>query len=273
MRILNILIALLIISISPLAHASNLMPNHYYAISTVKAPGDADGDFLIRLTSPASMTGCLNIEKPEISIIDAGAVLYMTIEEGNVQMKEKKRYGQFDCDLKAGPSYAEIELNKYELEEKGTYKIDIKSKQSGRVFDIEVKTGDNFVELDTKLETTYAPPSVEREKVLKHWFYPDNTVIVFTHGMKQDEELARKAGNIAASKGLTPLDTILEGFENPEGKLYFVDTKDVLKDQLGKNNTITIGGIPKKENYYTASGSSQRETTQPVMTRRPSIHE
>lgn len=274
MRIFNILIVTVFISIfGGIAHASNIMPNYYYDIRITRAPTHADGDFTIRLTSPSMVTGCVEISAPTIDIIDAGAVLYMTLEEGSVGTKEKKRYGQFDCDKSAAPSYAEITLNKNTLKENGTYKIDIKSKEAGRLFDIKVETDENSVTLHTELKTPVTPPNVEKKKILKHWFYPDNTIIVFAHGMDRDPDIRRKAANIAASRGLTPLDTFLDGFSSPTKQLFFVDSKNVLNETLGMDNTVTIGNITASETYMGAGGAYQKEKQQAVFAKRPSIHD
>ena len=255
------------------ANAENVMPNYYYDISLTRAPTHADGDFTIRLTSPAAVTGCMEVEAPTIDVIDAEAVLYMTLEEGSVTAKQKKRYGQFDCDMMSGPSYAEITLNKNTIAENGTYKIDIKSKESGRLFDITVETDDNSVTLHTELKTLIPGPNYPAKQILKHWFYPENTIIVQAYGMDKDPDIKRKASVVAASRGLTPLDTFLDGFENPDKKLYFVDSKDILGDTLNMNNTITIGNITTSETYMGAGGAYQKEKKQAVFAKRPSIHD
>ena len=160
MRVLKTLtIALLLGLFANISDAVSVMPNYYYDLTVTRAPTHADGDFTIRLTSPSSVTGCMEVKAPTISVIDAGAVLYMTLEEGAVETTQGKRYSQHDCTLNAGPSYAEITLNKNKLQQNGTYKIDLKSKIAGRLFDVQISTDTDSVTLDSTLKMPTNNPS------------------------------------------------------------------------------------------------------------------
>lgn len=274
MRVLKTLTIVLFIGMfANISNAISVMPNYYYDLTVTRAATHADGDFTIRLTSPSSVTGCMEVTAPTISVIDAGAVLYMTLEEGSVTTTQGKRYGQYDCKVSAGPSYAEITLNKNKLKQNGTYKIDIKSKIAGRLFDVQISTDTNSVTLDSTLKMPTQNPSHTKHQIIQHWFLPDDTIIVSSQNMKRNTGIKSKVETLAESRGLKPLSSILSGFNNPANKLYFVDTQKALNENLEGGNTITIGDITMSEDFRGSNGTYQTQKKQAVFAKRPSIHE
>ena len=274
MRVLKTLtIALLIGLFANVSDAISVMPNYYYDLSITRAPTSADGDFTIRLTSPSSVTGCMEVTAPTIKTIDAGAVLYMTLEEGTVSATQGKRYGQHDCNLNAGPSYAEVTLNKNKIEKNGTYKIDIKSKSAGRLFDIKLSTDANSVTLDSTLKMPTSNPNHTTHQIMQHWFLPDDTIIVSSQNMKRNKDIKNKVKDLAQSRGLKPLGSILNGFNNPVDKLYYVDTQKALNETLKDGNAVPIGEITTADDFRGTNGAYKAQKKQTVFAKRPSIYE
>ena len=272
MRIVfGFLLALIVAFPTPSKAQQALMSNFYYEIAVVRAPAYADGDFTIRLTSPSSVTGCLSIEKPEIEIVDAGAVLYMTLKGGTVELNRDKRYGQYGCDKNMGPNYAEVTLNKNKLEENGTYKIDLKGEEAGRIYDIKIETDENSVTLTAQMSVNGT--NINEEKIIQHWFLPDNTIILSSNNMTRNAEIKDKVKQVAEKRGFTPLEEIYESFKGPDDKLYYVDTKNSLKDTLGDTTPAIMGNIGMPEMHQGSKGAFTRKKVQAVYAKRPSIFE
>lgn len=259
-------IALLIGMFANISNAVSVMPNYYYDLTVTRAPTHADGDFTIRLTSPSSVSGCMEVTAPTIDVVDEGAVLYMTLEEGYISTTQGKRYDQYDCKVNAGPSYAEITLNKNKLAQNGAYKIDLKSKAAGRLFEIKISTDEHSVTLDSTLKMPTQNPSHTKRQTIHHWFLPDNAVIISSQGMKKNAGIKEKVETLAKNRGLKPLTSIIPNFHNPADKLYFIDSQKALNENLGADNTITIGNITFSDKYKV-------QKKQAVFAKRPSIHE
>ena len=277
MRLLAVFIfALTVLQLAPAGNQASaqgvaLMPNYYYDISVIRPETPDDGDFTIRLTSPAAMTGCFKANAANVEMIDAGAVVFVKLEEGDIEIDRKTTYDQFGCDMSSGAQYTDLTFNKNTLEQNGTNKIAISSKSIGKLFDIDVVTYDNKIILDSELKTGVRLPQHEKEKTITHWFYPVNTVLVFANSLNKNPEMKKQINAVAASRGLTPLDMMLDGFKSPDKYLYFVDTKNVLGDTLNNKDTIVIGNITTSETYQGANGPYQKRAKQAVFVRRPTI--
>lgn len=262
-------------TLPPLAtqsHAQSVMPNNYYDLSVVRGDNYEDGDFNIRLTSPTSVSGCVKIEPPRIETIDAGPVLYMTLKEGAVRAQEERRFTQSGgCTMNSGPSFVDIPLNKNTIEENGIKRIDLKSNAAGKLFDIALSTSENKVRIDSQLKAPVTDDRIEKHKIIDHWFYPKNTLVIFTPDMEKSSEKQEQLKEFAMGLGMMPLGSIIPDYTPAQmdvKQLFFVDVKDNLGEDLGPKNTITIGTIKDFETYQGPTGEYQKATNQTVFARR-----
>ena len=256
---------------SKTVHAQGLkmMPNYYYEIDILRPVNGSPGDFIIRLDSPAAMTGCFSTNPADIEMIDAGAVMFVKLEEGDIEINKPTNYNQFGCEMNSGTQHIDLKLNKNDLEQSGTNKIAISNKNVGKLFDIELDIQDNKIIFDSELKSGARVSREKAEQTFTHWFYPVNTILVFANGMQKDPEIRKQAKIAAASRGFTELDIMLKGFESPDDYLYFVDTKNILGDTLDDRTPIVIGTITTSETYQGADGPYEKRSKQSVFARRP----
>ncbi|NCT40374.1 MAG: hypothetical protein GW778_01765 [Alphaproteobacteria bacterium] len=254
------------------AEGVKMMPNYYYDINVVRPTDTAnakDGDFSIRLTSPGAMTGCYKINPANIEIVDAGAVIFVKLEEGDVELEKTTNYGQFGCEMTSGSQYIDIPFNKDKLAQNNTDKITISSKTIGKLFDIKVETSEHKVTLETELKTGVRLPDSKKKKIIDHWFYPDNTIIVFANNMDKNPDILKQVKVVAGNRGLTPMNIELKGFEPSDEKLFFIDTKNIFSDAFDEKSTISIGHVTTSEEYHGANGPYIKKSKQAVFARKP----
>ena len=245
--------------ISP-SHATeaNLMPNYFYKIDVVRTDTAKNEDFKIRLTSPSAVTGCYEAKPATYEIVDAGAVLYVKLEESNLALNTKPSYGHFECSLNTGSAYTDIAFNTNQLTQNNTYKIEIKSDTVGKLFDVKVEPGDDKLTLHTELKTPVRLPASEMKKTHNFWYYPDNSVVLSTPGLGTNTDEMEKLKAFALGRGLTPMHETLDGFPAPlsnDKELFYVDHKKLFQDNLKSDKPTIVGSISTTEQAFGPQGA------------------
>jgi len=273
--LLSFLTIVFILGVPKAAHAQDkiaLAPNFHYNISTVRLDNAAPGDFTIRLTSAISVSGCYETTKPKIEMLNAGTIIFVTIEEGEIKLPESRQYGHHECSKSAAQPAIDLTFNKAQLMSSGTQKIDIKNKSVGKLFDVKLDISDNKATLHTKLEALGGAlaETKDAQKVMHHWFYPDNTYIIEFDHIEYTDDLPAKISTLAQSKNLTPLNEVLDGFKQPvanKGQVFVV----------GNGETFTegniLGQITQAEDRLGINGPEMAEREHNVFIRKPGLYD
>ncbi|MFK7838811.1 MAG: hypothetical protein AB8B83_00635 [Bdellovibrionales bacterium] len=255
------------------AQKVNIMPNYLYELETIRPENDENGDFTIRLLSPGSVTGCYKINPAEIEIVDAGAAIYVKIEEGSIELQTEATYDQFGCQITSGQQFIDINFNKNDLADNKTGKIIITSKSIGKLFDIEVETDDHSVTLHSELKTGVRAPSDVIKRSIRHWFFPENTIILSANGMTTDPETAKKVKDLAEEQELKPMKTMFDDFKSPKDGLFYIDSENKFSEDLKENLTVPVGSISFDEQYFGANGPYTKSKKIGVFARKVGIND
>jgi len=208
----------------------SLMPNYIYDISVQRTPQIEEEIFSIRLSSAASVSGCFKSKPADIEKIDAGAVIYVELKEGNIHLDKKPSYGQFECEMQSGGAHTDIPFDGDMLVKNGVNKIEIKNEDIGKLFDIEIESNNDKLILKSELKTGVRIPEEDKKKEMHYWFYPENTLVLYTPNLAREPDSLKQLQSFAISRGLTPMHEILESFPMPEAgakQLYFVRNSTV----------------------------------------------
>ncbi|MGB0720350.1 MAG: hypothetical protein ACPGRX_07750, partial [Bdellovibrionales bacterium] len=121
--------------------------------------------FIIRLTTPVAMTGCIDLQKPGYDILDAGQIIYITLTEGSVSPAESPRYATYDCTIKSGVLSTDIPLDRKHLAQNGAQKIILKSETAGPIFDIAMTHTDIGTRFETELKIPTGKPERDGPRI------------------------------------------------------------------------------------------------------------
>ncbi len=263
---------------TPKSYAQNLLPNYIFDISAVRS-AHSDNEFAIRLASQTTMTGCYDVTEPTIKKVDAGAVVYVTLDGGDITPAKKPSYGLSSCTMQSGAPFTDIPFDAETLRENSTYKIEIKSKAAGKLYDIQLKHGAEKLTLETELKTPVNIPRHEKEKTLYLWDYPQKTVVLSANGIDKNMNRLKELKSFASSNGLIPLHEILESFPQPRPnskELFYVDTKDMLQDALQNaslGKSISIGFIEDSTNQTIPNNPFEQDSRINIFARQLTIHD
>jgi len=203
-------------------------------------------------------------------------VIYVKLEEGEINMNKKPSYGHFECQMTSGAAYTDIPFNKNDLIDNGVNKIEIKSKNAGKLFDIKIIPSDSKITLETELKTPVRVTEDEKKKKLHYWFYPKNTVVLSVHGMQRDPDSMAKLKTFALGRGLIPLHDTLDGFPMPKPdakELFYIDNANLLKNVQDSEKPIVIGNISKTEQFEGPQGAYEKAKQVSVFARALSIND
>ena len=260
----------------------SLLPNYYYEVDTVRKPGASPDDINFSITSPGSITGCLNTGDPTISTAKSANILRIEIIDGFIDVDNNTvRYAQYECKPGTASSQMSLTLSKNQLREDGINRLTFISGQVGPFYDIMIDIQDTHI--------TITPQSLDLSRFgvstpqptsgpTKYWNYPDNTIALFSSSADlNDEEAMKSARALARKNGLTPLDEIISGFRpniEHSNKLFAVDTEGRFNDKLKEQNDVfALGTIEQAELYFGPQGAYNKPVEQTIFARRPGPNE
>lgn len=116
----------------------NLLMPGAYQVSLL--PG-ADGQAVLRLFSPVTLSGCVTIKAPEVKTKHYGPNLSFEIGQPDITIMPKKRYAHYECPT--GPHYTQVDLplDTRQLGTQGIRQITLKSSGPGDIFDVQMDRG------------------------------------------------------------------------------------------------------------------------------------
>ncbi|MCB1563890.1 MAG: hypothetical protein KDJ75_09975 [Alphaproteobacteria bacterium] len=252
----------------------NLLPNYHYLIALMHPEKSGSKDFTMRVLSPGAITGCLKMTPPKVVIENiAPPHMFLKLEESSIGIDKETK----PCKTDNQYAYADLALNGDDLAQKGIKKIVMKSKTVGRFSDIDLDIKDSSITVTATMPDLrrLGLPFSGSTDTFTYWFYPENTVILHTPAVNEDESgvLKEKITRMARAHGLIPMAEALKDFERPRHTLnqfYFIDPTGTLTGTLGPDGEqALIGNIEVPEIFHGPQGPYERPASRAVFARLP----
>lgn len=261
-------------------NGTGVLPNYKYGITLLRdhtVPGSKS--VILRIFSPGSVTGCIDLTPPRITIAERGPVMRLELEEASLNIDGSARAPHYECGGITSQPHADLILDMAQLEADKTERITLGSKTIGQFATIELDGNDNrlILHIKTKDLTTVGLPLNASSTVLTHWFYPENTVILHVPGIDEEqseEELHRAVTRFARRNRLIPLEHVLPAFTRPAhappGQFYFTDPTQIFyKRLIHSQDQLSAGQIELTESFFSSYGLEKRPVTKTVFAKRP----
>jgi hypothetical protein len=111
---------------------------------------------------------------------------------------------------------------------------------------------------------------------LGHWFYPDNTVLLFVPNPPANMDVKREVEKFAGSRGLTPLGQIVKSFRpgmRDDSLHYYVDPSGQLPGMISGDGMHAVGAITSWKNVRDVGGMRKIPVQHDVYARVPGVYE
>ena len=244
----------------------SLMDRSYYTVRFLRNPNEGSGKFTMRVTSPGTLSGCLTMSEPEVTVKRSIKKIKIELVDSEIELKDDEtHYGNYMCDKETHTAYFEVTLDRDELIENKVESIMIDSEKYGQFTEDKI----NVTKERIVLRTLY-PWGVEH---ITYWFYPENTVILHVPKAKAGEDVKPLIHAFAEQRGLVPMEDILDGFELPywaNAMMYFTDPSGAIIRQLsGPGGNEVVGTITTQHPIHTRNGEIMQTSTLDVMARKP----
>lgn len=266
----------------PAGDSTSILPNFYYYAGFVRKPGASADDLNMVIFSPASITGCLDIENPSIKTVKAGNTMRLKIIDGSIDVdRDTVRYFHYECSPQSGTSQMSMTFSKNQLREDGIEKFVVESEAIGPFSDMLLDIKETHVTIEATvrdLSRMGLPVPVGASAIQTFWNYPENTMVVFsTSADLNDAETMAQAKSAVRKKGLSLLEDVLPGFRpdaKNANKLYVVDTAGRFAEELAERDAVfEIGSIKEKELYFGANGPYDKSIKKSIFAKRPGLYE
>lgn len=250
-----------------------------YTLHFVRPATVSPKEAVLRLSQPALISGCYTVANPEPEIIVNGPVMAIKIDAPKVAMIEPPRNApHYQCPRASQAAFVDIALDPKQLESQG-----IKYLRFSNTFGqdrYKIEGHDSYLELVPETDMLFkANPHIQKLEPLRHWFYPENTVI-FSAPTAVNDDVSDQIRDYAVRRGLAPLETKMKGFTQPAyqpnadtNTLYFYDEDGRFASQLLTNQTTPIGKINQDGRWYGNTGPSTVRRQIQVVAKRPGFLE
>ncbi len=259
---------------------TGLISSAPYQVEYVRLPDAKPGDVTLRIVSPASITGCINVTQPTAEVKATGRTVKIEITDARLTPdRTNTEYSLHSCKVSTGSSKIDITLKREALIQQRINRIMLEVKNKGPFLNMKLRTDKEkafFIADILDLARMGLPYKNAINKTV-YWFYPENTVLLFNSSLKMTDDNIRKIIHFARTKGLTPLTTILPDFRTTKRnrhKLYFVDTDGIYADQIETINDVeTLGNIEMEEVFHGPEGPYKKTSEKSIFIKRPGLYE
>lgn len=247
-------------------------------ISFVRKEDLAPGQFALRVAFPVATSGCSQFNNPYYQTTTQPPLMTVNIEPPVLVNKSRARYAHYECDTSMRTPYADIYFSKEHILSNGITTIALQDDMYKLRKDFILNMNESFVEFvpasdHDRLLNVFRPQNLTYKiDAMKHWFYPDNTVVLYVPMAENDSDLHQEIHSFARSKALVPLEDKLAGFRKPITKpnhFYFVANRDM---DIAKNG-YKLGTIKTTKTEYGLIENETVETQLDVFARKPGLYE
>ena len=234
-----------------------------------------EGDFELFLTTKGSVSGCLEVQKPSVSIKRGGKRLKIELSDSVITADSNKtRYSQHACAVATNGKIASIILNRDELLRDGTTEIEVKKEGAGTLSMVELEISAANILLKPRFPVRQDPFTDSQKQALTLWFYPEQTYVLFNNALDMNNpQHASTVRNLAQNHGLIPLASVNPVFtplqEQSSNSLYVFNTGHSFDPKsLEQDGVFTLGKVQINQLYHGPNGAYNRPTEKSIFMRR-----
>jgi hypothetical protein len=243
---------------------TNPLPLGMQKIYLVRTEGLKNNEAALRMMTPISMDGCINVAPPVIKMRKSANMLILNIEDGVVSVNKKPQYGHFQCDNRSHMASADLILNRDELIQDNIRSLSFQA-SNGAMDVYDVKVTPDRLALVPRSTVAFVPYSTSTKvDPLVYDFYPDNLVILYASSALQGLIFLRKSPRSPRAKALSKARLL----KNGRG-LYFIDRAGTLAGTLAFDANAFIGTVKVEETYHGPNGPYQQARAVDVYAKRP----
>lgn len=234
--------------------------------------GASDDAVILRITAPSSVSGCAIVKQPSYEATEQGNMLWIKIDSPGVELKQDPRYSQFDCAQQNQSVSVDIPLSRARLESTPIRKIALRSANNTDYYTVEI--ANERLRLLPESQKAFKPRKMpDGSDALTHWFYPENTVVLFMPGAETGSDFTQEIQQLAATQGLVPLSSMIRGFQDNRKEpntLYFVDPSGHYARNMNTGtSSVYFGRITAEREIYGSQGRQKKAERLDVYARTP----
>lgn len=236
--------------------------------------------FVLRMSTQHPISGCPRASGLQHQVRFHGPYMDVNVMDFSLDMHNLPEAPQYDCPMSYQYPSAEIVLSRELLEHNRTSQIRFQSGDQTNYYD--VRMNNQMVQLARAEETLpdrliYRPMQVESvDNTLRHWFYPEGTLILSVPGAAPESNLRPALDRLARNHGLVPLESVLPGFRSPlliPHSHYYVDKNGTVSNMQGIDRGAPLGELTVETQIYGLAGDEYVQRRLPVSARLPGTFE
>lgn len=251
---------------STVKKGTNPLPLGMQQMVLVRKEGLKNNEAALRMMTPLSIDGCVNVAPPAIKMHKSGNMMIFNIEDGVVSLDKKAQYGHFQCDNSSHIASADFILNRDELMQDNIRSLSFQASNGAMdVYDVNV-TPEKLTLVPRSAKAFVPYVGGTKLDPLAYDFYPDNLVILYAPSAPAGADLSGQITTLAQGKGLVE-STVLK---NSRGH-YFIDRAGTLAGTLAFDANAFVGTIGVEETYQGPDGPYQQARAVDVYAKRPGM--
>lgn len=226
----------------------------------------------LRFIAPEYVSGCITKEQDSVETKESKEKLESDFKNGKFNHdRTKDRYTAYDCPIKSYHIIHDIPIDILAMHNNKISSIKLKSKYSGVTANLTVYFDAHKIVIAQKYdhaqnkkdEKDKGYKEIEKDYELKvtYWVYPPKTYVLYAPSSKLGQQVIPAIREFAESKGLVPLEEMMQGFhlsKNETDYYYFFDRGGSLTGKVTSyEEGVNIGKINVPKTVYTANGPVQ----------------
>lgn len=252
---------------NPEGTPTRILPNGEQSIYFVRTPDAHSNEAVLRLVTPASVTGCLTLVQTIVTVQNNGNLLTIKVQPGDVTVDKSVRYAHFQCNQGSNVAMADIKLNRDEILSNNVKTMRF-SIDGGATDTYNVSMVGNTLTITPKTSFAFKPfMGSPKSDPLSYNFYPENALILYAPSAPRGVDLSEQIASLAQSKGMNASNV---GLKN-ESSAYFIDQSGVLANTLAPDGNAFVGNVVAEQTFQGASGPYQQKSDIQVYARRPGL--
>jgi hypothetical protein len=243
-----------------------LLPQGEQFLYFIRTADTKNNEAILRLSTPASISGCVDVVPPRITLRRSAGTMAFKVEEGALALEKNVRYAHYQCNQNSHSASADITLNRDELLENNIKTLTFQS-GSGAMDTYEVELSGNRLSLIPKTSYSFKPfEGSTKADPLTYYFYPDNIVVLYVPGADKKADLSKEIISLAQAKGLSPASYAPL---NNGHAVYFTDQQGTLSSSLAFDANAFVGTVKEPQTFQGPNGAYEQDKGVDVYAKRP----
>lgn len=255
-------------------------------LSLARREGLPESHFILRIAVGNVLSGCPKLGDLQSEVAISGGRLTVEVGDYTVDLRGLPSNPQYQCGGGQQVPASEVVLGRDDLIGQKVEALELRTGKSVILYDIKISQEMVMLQPSAAMPASasaslgggfYRPLSIPHiANPLKHWFYPEGTVILFVSGASGKMDPKEMVRDQALRLGLTPLEEIYPDFKSPvvdADYFYYVDKAGRLAGTLPPSGTRRIGSVSVMQPVYGLKGNEAAPSELALYAKRPGTYE